>query len=128
PGACIDAEWWRTRIERAADRRKAIPPDTTAYRVVYAEAAGCPSLIVDRYGEYVVLQMLSAGIEACRADIVAAVAAVTTPSGILARNDASVRVRAGLPRCVELLAGDVPAVVEVRDHGIRYLAAPRLGQ
>jgi 23S rRNA (cytosine1962-C5)-methyltransferase len=128
PEIRIDAGWWRSRVERAADRRQAIGNDANAYRVVYGESDGCPSLIADRYGEYVVLQLLSAGVERCRADIIAAIRAALNPSGILARNDASVRAREGLPRAVELLWGDVPREVEVREHGVRYLAAPHDGQ
>jgi 23S rRNA (cytosine1962-C5)-methyltransferase len=128
PEARIDAAWWRARIARAAARRAPLEGETNAYRVVYGEGDGCPSLIADRYGPYVVLQLLSAGLEACRADIVTAVEEVLSPSGILARNDASVRAREGLPRAVELLMGEVPTEVEVTEHGVRYLAAPHEGQ
>lgn len=126
--ARIDMGWWRARIARAAARRAPLEAHTNAYRVVYGEGDGCPSLIADRYGRYVVLQLLSAGLEACRRDIVTAVQEVLSPSGILARNDASVRAREGLPRAVELLRGEVPTEVEVYEHGVRYLAAPHEGQ
>jgi 23S rRNA (cytosine1962-C5)-methyltransferase len=95
---------------------------------VHAEADGCPSLIADRYGDVLVIQLLSAGVEACRADIVAAIAETLAPTGILARNDPPVRAREGLPREVETLAGTVPHEIEVVEHGIRYLAAPHTGQ
>jgi 23S rRNA (cytosine1962-C5)-methyltransferase len=72
--------------------------------------------------------MLSAGVEAYRAEIVAALVAITGTEGILARNDVSVRTREGLGREVELLFGAVPETVEVREHGVRYLAAPHTGQ
>jgi 23S rRNA (cytosine1962-C5)-methyltransferase len=126
--ARIDAGWWRARIARAADRRASIRAEANAYRVVYGEADGCPSLIVDRYGDIAVLQLLSAGLEACRTDIVTAVREVLQATGIIARNDASVRAREGLPRSVEVLYGEVPAEVEVDEHGVRYLAAPHDGQ
>jgi 23S rRNA (cytosine1962-C5)-methyltransferase len=126
--ARIDAAWWQARLARAAARRAPLAADATAYRVSNAEADGCPSLIIDRYGEVVVLQLLSAGLEACRPDIVAAVLAELRPAGILARNDASVRAREGLPREIELLAGVVPREIEVMEHGVRYLAAPHDGQ
>jgi 23S rRNA (cytosine1962-C5)-methyltransferase len=128
PDVPIDADWWRARVARAAGRRAVLRDDTNAYRVVHGEGDGCPSLIVDRYGDYVVLQLLSAGLEACRSDIVAAVDAELAPAGILARNDASVRAREGLPRIVELVSGQVPAHIEVHEHGVRYLAAPHDGQ
>jgi 23S rRNA (cytosine1962-C5)-methyltransferase len=128
PDALIDASWWAARIARAAERRVPVAASCNAYRVVHAEADGCPSLIVDRYGAYLVVQLLSAGLDACREDVVAALIEALSPEGILARNDASVRGREGLPRLVETLAGNVPREVEVEEHGIRYLAAPHDGQ
>lgn len=128
PDARIDASWWAARIGRAAERRASVAASANAYRVVHAEADGCPSLIVDRYGAYLVVQLLSAGLDACSKDIVAALVEALAPEGILARNDASVRSREGLPRLVETLAGSVPREVEVEEHGIRYLAAPHDGQ
>ena len=74
------------------------------------------------------VQLLSAGLEAFRTEIVAALTAATGAEGILARNDVSVRTREGLPRGVEALMGTVPDTIEVREHGVRYLAAPHTGQ
>ena len=128
PEINIDLEWWRARIARAAARREILRAQTDAYRVVYSEADGCPSLIVDRYGAYVVVQLLSAGLESCRTDVLAAVRAQLAPAGILARNDASVRAREGLSRTVEPLFGEVPTEIEVHEHGVRYFAAPHEGQ
>ena len=127
-GTRIDAEWWRARIARAAARRAPLRADTNAYRVIHGEGDGCPSLIADRYGEYVVLQLLSAGLEACRAEILAGLQDVLAPAGVLARHDVPVRAREGLPRGVEELAGTVPREIEVTEHGVRYLAAPHDGQ
>ena len=89
---------------------------------------GLPSLVVDRFDRWLVVQLLSAGLEAYRAPIVAALAELTGAEGILARNDVSVRSREGLSRDVELLAGTVPDRVEVLEAGVRYLAAPHSGQ
>ena len=74
------------------------------------------------------MQLLSAGLESCRADVLAAVRAELAPAGILARNDASVRAREGLSRTVEPLFGEVPTEIEVHEHGVRYFAAPHEGQ
>jgi 23S rRNA (cytosine1962-C5)-methyltransferase len=82
---------------------------SNAYRVVHAEGDALPSLVVDRYDRYLVVQLLSAGLESCRTQIVSALQELLTPVGILARNDVAVREREGLPREVELLAGDVRA-------------------
>lgn len=128
PHAVIDERWWRRRIGEAAARREALGTDSNAWRVVHGEADGCPSLICDRYDDCLVVQLLSAGLEAFRSDIVAALGHHLRPRGILARNDVPVRAKEGLSLGVELLAGDVPREIEVREGGVRYLAAPWDGQ
>jgi 23S rRNA (cytosine1962-C5)-methyltransferase len=122
----VDAAWWRERIGAALSRRAGI--DATAYRVVHGEGDGLPSLIVDRYDRWAVAQLLSAGLEAMRSDILAALTDVLAPAGILLRNDAGVRRHEGLSQGVELAAGDVPRAVEVREGAVRFLAAPWTGQ
>ena len=122
----IDATWWADRIAAAAGRRAAIP--ATAYRIVHAEADGLPSLVVDRYGPYAVAQLLSAGIEQLRDDVVAGIRAALAPQGILLRNDVAIRRHEGLPLEVVPVFGTVPETVAVEEHGVRYLAAPRAGQ
>ncbi|HEX7024507.1 MAG TPA: class I SAM-dependent rRNA methyltransferase, partial [Gemmatimonadales bacterium] len=102
--------------------------DATAFRVVHGEGDGIPSLVVDRYDKYVVVQLLSAGLETLRDDILAAVRTVLDPAGILLRNDALVRRREGLPLAVEPAFGAVPEEVEVREGAVRYFAAPWTGQ
>jgi len=121
----ITADWWIDRL-RAAQARRATP--ATAYRLVHGEGDGLPSLIVDRYGDSVVAQLLSAGLETVRDDVLAALEAVCAPQGILLRNDASVRRHEGLPLAIEPVAGHVPDPLEVREGEIRYLAAPHTGQ
>ena len=126
--ATLDAAWWRDRIAHALARRAPLARETNAYRVVHGEADGLPSLICDRYDRWVVVQILSAGLEHFRAPIVGALRSLLAPEGILARNDAAVRTREGLARETVLLHGDVPREIEVIEHGVRYLAAPWDGQ
>jgi len=122
----IDAGWWGVRIAGALARRGAIA--ATAYRVVHAEGDGLPSLVVDRYGPYAVAQLLSAGLEHARADVVAGIQAALAPTAILLRNDAAIRRHEGLPLAVEPVVGTVPDPLEVEEDGIHYLAAPHTGQ
>ena len=124
--AAIDRDWWRVRVAEAAARRDGIP--ATAWRVVHADADGLPSLVVDRYGPYVVAQLLSAGLESVRDDVVAGIQAALAPDAILLRNDAAVRRHEGLPLEVVAVAGSVPEEIEVVEQGVRYLAAPHHGQ
>ena len=122
----VDAGWWGERIAAAARRRDGIA--ATAWRAVHAEGDGLPSLVVDKYGPWIVAQILSAGLARVQADVLAGIRAALGPDGILLRNDAAVRRHEGLPLEVVLAHGTVPEVVEVVEEGVRYLAAPWSGQ
>jgi len=122
----IDARWWANRIGDAARRRNGI--SATAWRAVHAEGDGLPSLIVDKYGSWIVAQLLSAGLETARTNVLAGIRAALAPEGILLRNDAAVRRHEGLPLEVTLAEGQVPEAIEIAEDGVRYLAAPWSGQ
>lgn len=124
----IDDVFWRERVAAAHAYRKSLGINASAYRLLHGEADGTPSLVVDKYDDYLVAQFLSAGLEAYRDDIVAALVAELKPAGILARNDPAVRVHENLPQNTELLFGEVPEELEVREGDVRYLAAPWHGQ
>lgn len=124
----IDDSWWHDRIGRAVARRAALHADMSACRLVHGEGDGLPSLVVDQYDRWLVVQLLSAGLEAHREGIVAALRAHTACEGILARNDAAAREREGLPREVSLLWGAVPDRIAAQEYGIRFLVAPWDGQ
>ncbi len=122
----IDRAWWAERIRQAQARRVGI--DANAWRVVHGEGDGLPSLIVDRYDRWVVVQLLSAGLESVRDDVLAALVAELAPAGLLLRNDVAVRRLEGLPESIELVMGEVPRKIEVREGTVRYLASPWDGQ
>jgi len=122
----IDSRWWMQRIGDAVRRRNGI--NATAWRAVHAEADELPSLIIDKYGPWIVAQLLSAGLESARADILSGIREALAPDGILLRNDAAVRRHEGLPLEVTLATGQVPEVIEIVEDGVRYLAAPWSGQ
>lgn len=122
----IDATWWTRCIGDAAERRRGI--EASAWRAVHAEGDGLPSLIIDKYGPYIVAQLLSAGLETARGDVLTAIREVFGPDGVLLRNDAGVRRHEGLPEEVVLASGQVPETVEIDEDGVKYLAAPWTGQ
>src|SRR5205814_2912163 len=122
----IDAAWWGERIAAAAARRTELA--ATAFRVVHAEGDGLPSLVVDRYGPYVVAQLLSAGLEQVRDDVLAGMGAALAPEGILLRNDSAIRRPEGLPLEVTLAYGEVPQVAGVVEGGVADVAAAWTGQ
>jgi len=128
PNAVIDAMWWHDRIAAAAARRVSLETVTNAYRVVHAEADGLPSLVCDRYDRWAVVQLMSAGLEAFRTEIIEAIVSVTRVDGVLARNDVPLRSKEGLPRETIVLHGEVPQEIEIDEYGLRYLAAPFTGQ
>ena len=109
-------------------RRDPLRADANAYRLLHGEGDGLPSLVVDRYDRWLVVQLMSAGLEASRDTIVQVLLELTGAEGVLARNDAALRAREELPRETVLLHGNVPTSVEVEEHGVRYLAAPWTGQ
>ena len=128
PDAVTDASWWERRLARSIQRRSGIGDAANAYRLVHAEGDGLPALICDRYDRWLVVQILSAGLEVFRQEIVDALIRLTGAEGVLARNDVPLRTREQLPRETELLYGDVPREVIVREREVRYAAAPWTGQ
>jgi len=123
----IDREWWRRRIKEAAARRN-IPPETNAYRLVYSEGDLLPSLIVDRYGDVLVLQTLSQGMDAVKSLITEILIEEFNPRAVIERNDARVRQLEGLPLLATTLYGDAPTEFEILQHGLRFYVAPLSGQ
>ena len=128
PSARIDGQWWHDRITAAIERRAPLREAANAYRLIHGEGDGLPSLICDRYADCIVLQIMSAGLERFRDEIVAAIQVIVRPRGILARNDVPLRKKEGLTLESQLLAGEVAQTIEVNEHGVRYLAAPWEGQ
>ena len=121
-------ELWRQRIGAAIAYRGSLKIDATAYRLVHGEADRLPSLIVDRYGDYLVIQTLSQGTDRRLAEIVELLVALVQPAGILARNDPRVRELEGLERRVEVVYGTVPETIEVREGRVSYQVDPYRGQ
>ena len=107
-----DVALLKARIARAVEFRASLALDATAYRVVHGEADLLPSLVVDRYGDYLVVQALSQGMDALVPEITAALMETLAPAGILARHDPKVRLLEGLDQHVKELAGAVPHSVD----------------
>ena len=119
--APIDREFFKARIQAAAEYRKIVVEDTEAFRLIYSEADLLPSLIVDRYADWLVLQTLSQGTERRKEEFVSILTELFSPRGILERNDPRVRELEGLERKVSLLCGEVPEEVIASRNGIRFV-------
>ena len=111
---------WRHRLAAAVAFRDGLHIDATAYRIVHGEADRLPSLIVDKYGDYLVVQALSQGTDRRLPELTAALVELIAPAGILARNDPKVRTLEGLDQSVRVLHGEVPPVVKVREGEVEY--------
>jgi 23S rRNA (cytosine1962-C5)-methyltransferase len=122
------ADFIRDRLDAAIRYRESLALDATALRLVHGEADRLPSLIVDRYGDYLVVQALSQGIDRRLAEITSALVELARPKGILARNDPRVRLLEGLEQRVEVLYGEVPERIEVREGAVTYQVDPWRGQ
>jgi 23S rRNA (cytosine1962-C5)-methyltransferase len=123
-----DSGLWRTRLEQAIRFRDSLDIDATAYRLVHGEADLLPSLVVDRYGDYLVVQALSQGVDRLLPELTKLLVELANPAGILARNDPRVRLLEGLEQRVDVLHGTVPDTVEVREGRATYLVDPYRGQ
>ena len=120
----VDDNFWKRRLTAALDLRSGIAPATTAYRWVHGEADGIPSLVVDRYGETLAVQTLSAGTDRLKQTFVRLWVELVQPSGIIERNDQKTRALEGLPLAKGTLYGEVPSEVVVQEEGIRPAGRP----
>jgi 23S rRNA (cytosine1962-C5)-methyltransferase len=124
----VDESFWRARLASAVQFRQQLDIDATAYRLVHGEADLLPSLIVDRYGTVLVVQALSQGMDRLLPRLVPMLVDICGATGVLARNDPRVRQLEGLSQVVEVLHGDVPEHVEVREGAVAYDVDVRHGQ
>jgi 23S rRNA (cytosine1962-C5)-methyltransferase len=118
----------RRRLDAAIAFRQSLQIDATAFRLVHGEADLLPSLIVDRYADYLVVQTLSQGSDRLLPVVVAMLQEIAAPRGILTRNDPRARALEGLPQTVEVPAGEIPDLVPVTENGVRYDVDLRHGQ
>jgi 23S rRNA (cytosine1962-C5)-methyltransferase len=123
-GSPPDALLWRDRLADAIAYRATLSIDATAYRLVHGEGDLLPSLVVDRYSDVLVLQALSQGVDRHIQLIRDLLVELVHPVGILARHDEQIRALEGLPRRVELLYGEVPHDLAVRDGPVHLCVDP----
>ena len=116
----LDADFFRRRITMASVYRDKLGLDPRARREVWSESDGLPGLILDRYGDCVVLQTLTLAMDQ-RQDLIAeAIEEILKPSCLIARNDAPVRKAEGLELHTTILRGQAPGPMEVTLAGIKF--------
>jgi 23S rRNA (cytosine1962-C5)-methyltransferase len=120
--------FFRSRIASADTYRHKLFPGLTTYRVVFGESDFLPGLVVDRYGDYLSIQLLTQGVERRQQFIVDALVELFHPKGIIARNDVGVRGLEGLPEEVKILHGEIPDLIEIEEHGLHLVVDLLKGQ
>jgi 23S rRNA (cytosine1962-C5)-methyltransferase len=124
----IDHAFFQRRLEAAWQRRERLFPGQQSYRLVYSEGDLLPGLIIDRYRDHLVVQMLTLGME-LRTDLICDVLeGLCQPQAIVARNDVGVRALEGLPIEKKLLRGSAQAPVEIWEADLRFRVDPWEGQ
>lgn len=124
----IGEEFFRRRIKRAWEYRKKVMEDLNSCRVVFGEGDFLPALIVDKFGDYLVIQTLSLGIDKYKETIVKLLVEILNPKGIFERNDVSVREIEGLPQQKGFLYGKFDPVQQFKENGIKFWVDMENGQ
>ena len=122
-----DKDYYLSALARADGYRKKLGY-TNCYRMVFAEADNLPALIVDRYGEILVIQCLSLGVDLRKKMICDCLVELFHPAGIYERSDVAVRKKEGLEEVKGLLYGEVPDYCEICENGIKMLVDVKNGQ
>jgi 23S rRNA (cytosine1962-C5)-methyltransferase len=125
--AHINQSFFVERFQQALALRESIF-DKPFYRLVFGESDGLPGLVVDRYGQYLVAQITTAGMEQLKQIILDALCAVFNPEAVLWRNDSSVRELEGLPIYVETAFGDIPETVLIEENNTQFQVPMMAGQ
>lgn len=127
PGAVIGRDWLKNRLAQALSLREAFY-DAPFYRLVHGEGDHLPGLVVDRYGDVLSVQLLTAGMERMREDVLDVLDELLSPSAVLLKGDARSRQLEGLSLEVEAVKGQVPDEVEIPEGPGRYRASLATGQ
>ncbi|HEY3741464.1 MAG TPA: class I SAM-dependent rRNA methyltransferase [Bryobacteraceae bacterium] len=124
----IDRGFYLERLREAEKLRRLVVRETNSYRLVHGEADLLPGLVIDRYGDYFVMQSLDQGIDAARDSIVSCLIELFEPKGILARNDSAVRKHESLPLETVVVHGEIPERVAIEMNGLHLEADLAHGQ
>ncbi len=124
----IDTNFFRKRIKEAIEKRKKLKIKSNAFRLIHAEADEIPGLIVDKFDNYLVLQIRIAGIESFKHEITTILTDLLKISGIYERSDMESRKEEGLETSSGELYGHVPRYVEIEENGLKFLVDLHYGQ
>ncbi|MBT9260344.1 MAG: class I SAM-dependent rRNA methyltransferase, partial [Clostridiales bacterium] len=114
----IDEKFIRERVQRAWEYRQEVLSETESCRVIFGEADGLPGLIVDKFGDVLVMQNLALGMERWQEVLLEALEDLLRPEGIYARHDVPVREKEGLPLWKGFLTHPFPTRFLIRENGV----------
>ncbi len=125
----IDEAFFRARLQHAIDRRRSLLDSgaANAVRLVFSESDGLPGVIVDRFGDVVVCQFLSAGAEKWKKAIVSVMGDLLGDVAFYERSDTSAREKEGLEKVAGPISGEIPNLVEMIENGVRFQVDVRNG-
>ncbi len=124
----VDRAFFAERLRQAEAYRNTIVENTDCYRLIHGEADQLPSVVVDRYGDYIVIQTLSQASERQKSMLVEILLEQFSPKGVLERNDPKVRLLEGLKQSVSVLHGEVPEEILARENGVTFVYDLAKGQ
>lgn len=123
----IDKNFFAKRIEAALQLRQSLSSQTNAYRLVHAEADFLPGLLVDKYGDILVVQVRSKGMERLQSQWLEPLIEIIKPLGVYERSDMESRAEEGLRPIHRVLYGQIPELIEIEENGLRFLVDIRKG-
>ncbi|MBN2164361.1 MAG: class I SAM-dependent rRNA methyltransferase [Pontiellaceae bacterium] len=117
----VNVDFLRRRFEESRRMKESLLQGCTdAYRLIHAEGDRLPGLVVDKYGDYLVMQSSTAGIDNLRELIMEALVAVFQPKGILEKSSSTSRKTEGLESVQQVLHGEIPEEIVVEEYGMKY--------
>lgn len=129
--AKINSEFLYDRIRSAIEFRSSLfnDPSTDSFRLIHAESDNLPGLIVDKYVNFLVIQLLSAGVEFFKKEIISILEEILYPAGIFERSDLAVRNLEGLPQKIGVLSGEIPLdLIQIAENGLKFWVDIKEGQ
>ncbi|HOP86841.1 MAG TPA: class I SAM-dependent rRNA methyltransferase [Syntrophorhabdaceae bacterium] len=126
----VDVDFFKKRVRHAYEIRKRFveTQDTNAFRIINGENDLLPGLIVDKYDEYLVVQIHTKGMDKWKNEIIQSLIEVIRPKGIYERSDVQTRELEGLKFSNKLLFGDIPDLIQIKERGIKFLVDIKHGQ